>query len=170
MYGGFCFVGTVRLGEIAVPTRARPPGQGVRSRHVERVPQRSGSGQSLSPPTPRARGEVRELAMAPARRDCLPTLETSSASGAAGGQTMISIVQDRYGAAPEDVLRVAEIATPTVGEGEVLVRIRAASVDRGTWHLMSGLPYPIRLAGFGPAPAEALQSGPGPGRNDRSGR
>jgi NADPH:quinone reductase-like Zn-dependent oxidoreductase len=27
--------------------------------------------------------------------------------------------------------------------------VHAASVDRGTWHIMSGLPYPIRLAGFG---------------------
>jgi NADPH:quinone reductase-like Zn-dependent oxidoreductase len=62
---------------------------------------------------------------------------------------MISVVQDRYGARPEDVLRIEEVETPAVGAGEVLVRIRAASVDRGTWHLMSGLPYPIRLAGFG---------------------
>jgi NADPH:quinone reductase-like Zn-dependent oxidoreductase len=31
----------------------------------------------------------------------------------------------------------------------VLVRVHAASVDRGTWHIMAGLPYPIRLAGFG---------------------
>jgi NADPH:quinone reductase-like Zn-dependent oxidoreductase len=62
---------------------------------------------------------------------------------------MAAIVQDAYGAAPEDVLRVGEIDRPTIGEREVLVRVRAASVDRGTWHLMAGLPYPIRLAGFG---------------------
>jgi NADPH:quinone reductase-like Zn-dependent oxidoreductase len=62
---------------------------------------------------------------------------------------MAAIVQDAYGAAPEDVLRVEEIDRPTIGEREVLVRVRAASVDRGTWHLMAGLPYPIRLAGFG---------------------
>src|SRR5215213_6024052 len=62
---------------------------------------------------------------------------------------MAAIVQDVYGAAPEDVLRVEEIDRPTIGEQEVLVRVRAASVDRGTWHLMAGLPYPIRLAGFG---------------------
>ena len=29
------------------------------------------------------------------------------------------------------------------------MRVHAASVDRGTWHIMTGLPYPIRLAGFG---------------------
>jgi NADPH:quinone reductase-like Zn-dependent oxidoreductase len=67
----------------------------------------------------------------------------------AGGATMTAIVQDRYGSAPEGLLRVAEIDKPAIGDDEVLVRVRAASVDRGTWHIMSGLPYPIRLAGFG---------------------
>jgi NADPH:quinone reductase-like Zn-dependent oxidoreductase len=62
---------------------------------------------------------------------------------------MRAVVQDRYGAEPEDVLRVAEIGRPTIGDDEVMVRVHAASVDRGTWHLMAGLPYPIRLAGFG---------------------
>jgi NADPH:quinone reductase-like Zn-dependent oxidoreductase len=67
----------------------------------------------------------------------------------ASGTTMTAIVQDRYSSAPEDLFRVAEIDRPTIGDGEVLVRVHAASVDRGTWHIMSGLPYPIRLAGFG---------------------
>ena len=67
----------------------------------------------------------------------------------AGGTTMTAIVQDRYGSAPEDLFRLAEIDRPAIGDGEVLVRVHAASVDRGTWHIMSGLPYPIRLAGFG---------------------
>ncbi len=31
----------------------------------------------------------------------------------------------------------------------MLVRVHAAGVDRGVWHVMAGLPYPIRLAGFG---------------------
>jgi NADPH:quinone reductase-like Zn-dependent oxidoreductase len=31
----------------------------------------------------------------------------------------------------------------------VLVRVRAAGVDRGVWHIMTGLPYPIRVAGYG---------------------
>ena len=38
---------------------------------------------------------------------------------------------------------------PEAGPGEVLVSVRAAGVDRGVWHLMTGLPYPIRLAGYG---------------------
>ncbi|MDT7616678.1 MAG: hypothetical protein QOF00_4125 [Pseudonocardiales bacterium] len=66
-----------------------------------------------------------------------------------GTTTMTAIVQDRYGSAPEDLFRLAEIDRPTVSDDEVLVRVHAASVDRGTWHIMSGLPYPIRLAGFG---------------------
>jgi NADPH:quinone reductase-like Zn-dependent oxidoreductase len=62
---------------------------------------------------------------------------------------MTAIVQDEYGPAPEDVLRLEEIDKPTIRDGEVLARVHAASVDRGTWHVMAGLPYPIRLAGFG---------------------
>jgi NADPH:quinone reductase-like Zn-dependent oxidoreductase len=63
--------------------------------------------------------------------------------------TMTAIVHGDYGSAPEDVLRLAQVGRPTIGAGEVLVRVRAASVDRGTWHIMAGLPYPIRVAGFG---------------------
>jgi NADPH:quinone reductase-like Zn-dependent oxidoreductase len=65
------------------------------------------------------------------------------------GTAVRGIVQDRYGSAPEDVLRLGEIDRPAIGDGEVLVRVLATSVDRGTWHVMAGLPYPIRLAGFG---------------------
>lgn len=66
-----------------------------------------------------------------------------------GTKTMKAIVQVEYGTAPEEVLRLAEIARPTIGDDEILVRVAAASVDRGTWHLMAGLPYPIRAGGFG---------------------
>jgi NADPH:quinone reductase-like Zn-dependent oxidoreductase len=62
---------------------------------------------------------------------------------------MTAIVHDRYGAAPEDVLRLEQVDKPVIGDDEVLVRVHAASVDRGTWHVMAGLPYPIRVAGFG---------------------
>jgi NADPH:quinone reductase-like Zn-dependent oxidoreductase len=60
--------------------------------------------------------------------------------------TMRAIVQEQYGPEPEGLLRLEEVDRPAVGDGEVLVRVRAASVDRGTWHLMAGLPYPARLA------------------------
>ena len=67
----------------------------------------------------------------------------------AGVESMKAIVQNDYGTVPEEVLRFAEVARPTIGDDEILVRVHAASVDRGTWHAMAGLPYPIRVAGFG---------------------
>jgi NADPH:quinone reductase-like Zn-dependent oxidoreductase len=61
--------------------------------------------------------------------------------------TMKAIVRDAYGTA--DGLELREIEMPEIGAGEVLVRVHAAGVDRGVWHVMTGLPYPIRLAGYG---------------------
>ncbi|MGY1743446.1 MULTISPECIES: NAD(P)-dependent alcohol dehydrogenase [unclassified Blastococcus] len=75
--------------------------------------------------------------------------EQGTPSRALGGEPMRSVVQERWGREPEDVLAVAEVGRPAIGDGEVLVRVRAASVDRGTWHAMAGEPYAIRLAGFG---------------------
>jgi len=60
---------------------------------------------------------------------------------------MKAVVRDRYGSV--DVLRLAEIDTPVAGANEVLVRVRAAGVDQGVWHLMAGMPYVMRVAGFG---------------------
>lgn len=76
-------------------------------------------------------------------------VQPGPAAAAAGQDMMRAIVQDRYGAVPEDVLRLGQIAKPEPAPGEVLVRVRAAGVDRGTWHLMTGLPYPMRIMGFG---------------------
>ncbi|MHB9862205.1 NAD(P)-dependent alcohol dehydrogenase [Streptomyces sp. YIM S03343] len=58
--------------------------------------------------------------------------------------TMAAVVQERYGAEPEAVLHPARLPRPGIGPGEVLVRVRASSVDRGTWHLMTGMPYAVR--------------------------
>jgi NADPH:quinone reductase-like Zn-dependent oxidoreductase len=60
---------------------------------------------------------------------------------------MRAIVQTEYGSA--SVLRIAEIDRPAIGDDEVLVRVHAAGLDRGTWHVMAGLPYLIRVMGFG---------------------
>jgi NADPH:quinone reductase-like Zn-dependent oxidoreductase len=60
---------------------------------------------------------------------------------------MKAIVQDTYG--ETDVLQFRDIDKPQIADDEVLVRVRAAGVDRGVWHLMTGLAYPIRLAGYG---------------------
>ena len=73
--------------------------------------------------------------------------------------TMRAIVQDAYGVAPEEVLRLAEVPRPAVGDGEVLVRVAAASVDRGTWHVMAGVPYLMRAAGFGLRTPKATNPG-----------
>src|SRR4051794_29486016 len=68
-------------------------------------------------------------------------------STGAPGRTMKAVVRDRYGSA--DVLRVADVGLPQVGDEDVLVRVRAAGLDRGAWHIMAGLPYLIRSAGYG---------------------
>jgi NADPH:quinone reductase-like Zn-dependent oxidoreductase len=58
---------------------------------------------------------------------------------------MRAVVQHGYGAAAAEVLTVADCPVPLVGADEVLVRVTASSVDRGTWHLMAGLPLLARL-------------------------
>jgi NADPH:quinone reductase-like Zn-dependent oxidoreductase len=65
----------------------------------------------------------------------------------AGGK-MRAIVQDQYGETV-DVLRLEEIDPPQIGDDDVLVRVQAASVHIGDWHVMAGLPYLLRVVGFG---------------------
>lgn len=60
---------------------------------------------------------------------------------------MRAIVQREYGSAEN--LQLAEIARPEVKPDQVLIEVHAAGVDRGVWHLMTGLPYLVRLAGYG---------------------
>jgi NADPH:quinone reductase-like Zn-dependent oxidoreductase len=57
--------------------------------------------------------------------------------------TMKAIVQDAYGT--EDVLEYRDIDKPVPKDDEVLVRVRAAGLDRGVWHVMTGLPYLVRV-------------------------
>jgi len=54
-----------------------------------------------------------------------------------------AIVRESYG--PPDVLHLEEVSLPTVGDGDVLVRVQAASVNAGDWHLLRGTPLPFRL-------------------------
>src|ERR1700712_2341194 len=70
------------------------------------------------------------------------TAEPSATASAPG--TMQAVVRDRYGSS--EVLRLASIARPRVADHEVLVRVHAAALDRGVWHLMTGKPYLLRLA------------------------
>ncbi|MEP7765559.1 NAD(P)-dependent alcohol dehydrogenase [Sanguibacter sp. 25GB23B1] len=60
---------------------------------------------------------------------------------------MKAIVQDTYGG-PE-VLELRDVAVPVPKDDEVLVRVRASSVNAADWHLMRGKPYFMRLVGFG---------------------
>ncbi len=57
--------------------------------------------------------------------------------------TMKAITQNEYGA--QDVLSLDEIERPTVGDDEVLVRVRAASPNPLDWHYLTGTPYFLRL-------------------------
>ena len=60
---------------------------------------------------------------------------------------MKAMVRDVYGS--PDVLELRDIDIPECADDEVLLRVRAAGVGRDVWHVLTGLPYPIRLAGFG---------------------
>ena len=57
---------------------------------------------------------------------------------------MKAIVQDRYGSV--EVLETQDIERPEIGDGEVLVRVHAASIHVGDWILMTGVPYVMRFA------------------------
>jgi len=58
-----------------------------------------------------------------------------------------AIVQDSYG--DSYVFRLEETARPVIADNEVLVSVHAAGLDRGTWHMMTGRPYLLRVLGFG---------------------
>ncbi|MDX3104287.1 ABC transporter permease subunit [Nonomuraea angiospora] len=57
---------------------------------------------------------------------------------------MKAIVQDAYG--PADVLKFRDIEKPSPGAADVLLRVRAAGLDMGVWHMMTGIPYLMRPA------------------------
>jgi len=85
-----------------------------------------------------------------------PTIAPNSGSPAGGAApqdseqghgSMRAIVQDAYGS--HDVLRLGEIDRPDIAVDEVLVKVVAAGMDRGTWHSMAGKPYLMRIMGFG---------------------
>jgi NADPH:quinone reductase-like Zn-dependent oxidoreductase len=59
---------------------------------------------------------------------------------------MKALTQDRYGT---DALVFRDLERPLPREGEILVRVVAAGMDRGAWHFMAGEPYLMRVLGFG---------------------
>jgi NADPH:quinone reductase-like Zn-dependent oxidoreductase len=60
---------------------------------------------------------------------------------------MKAIVRDTYGS--PDVLELRAIDKPEIADDGVLVHVHVAGVGRDVWHIMTGLPYPIRLVGYG---------------------
>ena len=83
----------------------------------------------------------------PAPETTTPPAPTSTATGSPEGDRINAILQDSYGGA--DSLRLGTVDRPEISSTEVLVEVHAAGVDRGVWHLMTGIPYPVRLAGYG---------------------
>ena len=75
---------------------------------------------------------------------------------------MKAIVQDAYGSA--DVLGLRDVDVPAPGDDDVLVRVHAAGVDPGVWHLMTGRPYLTRAWASGCArPRSGSAAGTWPG-------
>jgi NADPH:quinone reductase-like Zn-dependent oxidoreductase len=66
---------------------------------------------------------------------------------------MQAVVHDQYGS--PDVLELRDVEPPVPGDGEVLVRVRAAGVDRGVWHLLTGRPYLVRVVAFPQRPSRS---------------
>src|SRR5947209_5528496 len=60
---------------------------------------------------------------------------------------MKAVVQEKYGS--PDNLELREVDKPAAGDDEVLVRVRAASLHPDVWHVVTGRPYVLRLAGAG---------------------
>jgi len=60
---------------------------------------------------------------------------------------MKAITQDTYGST--DVLEFRDLDDPVIGENDVLLQVKAAGVEIGTWHVMAGKPYLLRIMGFG---------------------
>src|ERR1044072_7434826 len=56
---------------------------------------------------------------------------------------MKAIVRETYG--PPELLRLADVPVPACGDGDVLIKVRAASSIAGDWHLLRGTPWPFRL-------------------------
>lgn len=73
--------------------------------------------------------------------------EPAAATNPIPERRMRAIIRTEYGTS--EVLSVSEVDLPSIAAGEVLVQVRAAGVDRGVWHLMTGMPYALRLAGYG---------------------
>ena len=80
-----------------------------------------------------------ELETRPNYMSTIPRENQPSYAGA-----MKAIVQDRYGA-PQQVLMLGEVDRPSVGDDDILIRVRATSVNTPDWITVTGVPYILRL-------------------------
>jgi len=78
---------------------------------------------------------------------CIAAAASEHTATEAAQSSMLAITQTEYGTS--DVLSLSSIDKPSIGADEVLIKVVAAGVDRGVVHLMTGMPYLLRLAGFG---------------------
>jgi NADPH:quinone reductase-like Zn-dependent oxidoreductase len=104
-------------------------------------------GASLAATAERARTPDEELTAMSTKRDRLAADVQETPVPDPAQRRMKAVVRDSYGST--DVLEVREVERPAVAGAEVLVRVHAAGLDRGAWHVMTGRPYLLRIAGFG---------------------
>ena len=91
---------------------------------------------------------VAVIALAVAHQPRLRLPDVADAALAAGATPMKAAVYRCYG--PPEVLKIEDVAKPVPADDEVLVKVRAASVNPLDWHYMRGTPYIMRLErGFG---------------------
>lgn len=77
----------------------------------------------------------------------MPALALPTQDAVVAPPPMRALLQSAYGSF--DVFRVGTAPRPAPGPREVGVRVHAAGIDRGVWHLMTGRPYLLRIMGFG---------------------
>jgi hypothetical protein len=68
-------------------------------------------------------------------------------AAAKGQGVMKAVVQDRFG--PPDVLQLVDTGLPEAWDGDVLIRVHAASLNPADWHILRGDPLIARLMGVG---------------------
>src|SRR5262249_52341826 len=90
-------------------------------------------------------GGAESVKLIPVRR---PGQQQADSASTGKANIVKAVVQDRYGP-PDKVLKLRDVDVPTVGDDEVLIRVRAASVHVDLWHVVTGRPYVLRLTGNG---------------------
>jgi NADPH:quinone reductase-like Zn-dependent oxidoreductase len=76
--------------------------------------------------------------------DQIVNMPAARAAPVGNGRAMQAIVQDGYGA-PEQVLKLQEVDRPSAGDDDVLIQVRATSVNTPDWVTVLGIPYLLRL-------------------------